>query len=97
MKDVTPNGTGHLYVERRAGVAGGKVVISGTRVKVTQVAFETERLGWTADEIIEAHPHLTLPQIHDALSFYYENQAELDAEMIAEVQLSQGLAQAYNH
>jgi len=32
-------------------------------------------------EIIRSHPHVNLYQIHDALSFYYENRDELDQKM----------------
>jgi prefoldin subunit 5 len=35
-------------------------------------------LGRSPDEIISSHPHLNLSQVHDALSFYYENRDELD-------------------
>jgi uncharacterized protein (DUF433 family) len=73
----------HPYIERRSDIANGKAIIAGTRIKVTQIALEYERLGWTPDQIIDAHPHLTLAQVHDALSYYYENQAELDAEAAA--------------
>jgi len=58
----------HPYITRKKGVCGGKPVIAGTRMKVTQIAIEHEKLGWTADQIIDAHPHLTLAQVHDALS-----------------------------
>ncbi len=85
----------HPYVERRPGVSGGKPVIVGTRIKVTQVAIEYERLGWTADQIIDAHPHLTLAQVHDALSYYYENQAALDADILADEQTVAELSQLY--
>lgn len=30
------------------------------------------------DDIIVALPHLTLSQIHDALSYYYEHKQEID-------------------
>jgi hypothetical protein len=32
------------------------------------------------EEIMVALPHLTLPQIHAALSYYYAHKAELDKE-----------------
>jgi uncharacterized protein (DUF433 family) len=70
----------HPYIEHRSDIANGKAVVTGTRIKVSQIALEYERLGWTPDQIIDAHPHLSLAQVHDALSYYYENQAELDAE-----------------
>lgn len=45
------------------------------------IIIEYEYLGLTPDEIINAHPHLILPQVHDALSFYYEHRDELDREI----------------
>jgi hypothetical protein len=45
------------------------------------IAIEYEYLGTTADEIVDADPHLTLPQVHDALFFYYEHREELDREI----------------
>jgi hypothetical protein len=43
-----------------------------------RMEIEYEMLGHSPDEIISSHPHLNLPQVHDALSFYYENRNELD-------------------
>ena len=94
-KATVSNGASHPYIERRPEISQGKPVIAGTRIKVSQVALETERLGWTPDQIIDAHPHLTLAQVHAALVYYYENQAELDADLIAEEKLVAELRQQY--
>lgn len=85
----------HAYIERRTDIANGKAIIAGTRMKVSQIALEYERLGWTPDQIVDAHPHLTLAQVHDALSYYYENQAELDAELMAEEKVVEELRRLY--
>jgi uncharacterized protein (DUF433 family) len=85
----------HPYIERKLGVCGGKPVIIGTRIKVTQVAIEYKRLGCTADQIIDAHPHLTLTQVHDALSYYYENQTAMDADILADEQFIAEIRQQY--
>src|SRR6187200_271659 len=85
----------HAYIDRRPDIANGKAIVVGTRIKVSQIALEYERLGWTPDQIIDAHPHLTLAQVHDALSYYYENQAELDAELVAEAKLVEELRSLY--
>lgn len=85
----------HPYIERRPEISQGKPVIIGTRIKVSQITLEYERLGWTPDQIIDAHPHLTLAQVHDALSYYYENQAEIDADLLAEEKLAAELRQRY--
>ena len=86
---------GHFYIDRRSDIDNGKAIIAGTRIKVSQIALEYERLGWTPDQIIDAHPHLTLAQVHAALSYYYENQSELDAELIAEEKLVEELRRQY--
>jgi uncharacterized protein (DUF433 family) len=86
----------HPYVEQKKGVCGGKPVIVGTRIKVTQIAIEYERLGWTPDQIVDAHPHLRLEQIHNALSYYYENQRRLDADILADEKYVAGLRRRYS-
>jgi len=72
----------HPHVTRIGEVCGGSPIIKGTRIRVVDIAIEYERLGYSPDEIIDAHPHLTLPQVHDALSYYYENREELDRKMV---------------
>jgi uncharacterized protein (DUF433 family) len=71
----------HPYITRDRRISKGSPVIVGTRTRVLDIAIEYEYLGTTPDEIVDAHPHLTLPQVHDALSFYYEHRAELDREI----------------
>ena len=56
-------------------------MISGTRIRVIDVVIEYDRLGMTPDEIIDAHPHLTLEAVHDALSYYYENREFFDTNI----------------
>ncbi len=73
--------TEHPHVFRNAEVCGGKPVIGGTRIKVAQIALEYDHLGWAPDQILQAHPHLTLAQIHDALSFYYEHAEDIRADL----------------
>jgi uncharacterized protein (DUF433 family) len=84
MVTASAEQTLHRYIEKNPAICSGKAIIAGTRLKVTQIAIEYDRLGWTADQIVEAHPHLTLAEVHDALSYYYENRAALDEEIKAE-------------
>lgn len=74
----------HPYITRRKGVCGGKPIIKGTRIEVSQVAIYYEKMGYTPDQIVEAHPHLTLAQVHSALSYYYENREEIDRQIAEE-------------
>lgn len=73
--------TNHPFVVKNKDVCNGSPVINGTRTRVIDIAIEYEILGHSPDEIINHHPHLNLSQVHDALSYYYENRAELDEKI----------------
>ena len=68
------------YIGTRPGVRGGAPVIAGTGIKVLDVAVRYKVMGMTPEEIMVALPHLDLPQIHAALSYYYSHKADLDKE-----------------
>jgi len=95
MVSASAEQTLHRYIDKNPAICSGKAIITGTRIKVTQIAIEYDRLGWTADQIVEAHPHLALAEVHDALSYYYENRMELDAEIRDEEMLVNQLSSLY--
>ena len=68
----------HPYVSIDPKISGGQPVISDTRIKVVDIAIKYELMGISADEIISEYAHLKLEQIHDALSYYYENKEMFD-------------------
>jgi uncharacterized protein (DUF433 family) len=55
--------------------------INDTNTKVIEVVLDQLAYGWSPEEIHFQHPHLSLAQIHAALSYYHDHQAELDAEI----------------
>src|SRR2546422_6293550 len=59
----------------------GVAWIAETNTKVIEVALDQVAYGWVAEEIYAAHPHLSLAQIHAALSYYHDHKAEFDAEI----------------
>ena len=59
----------------------GVAWIAGTKVKVTEVVLDKIAYGSSPEEIHFQHPDLSLAQIHAALTFYYENQAQLDDQI----------------
>ncbi len=85
--------TEHPYVEINPKICNGSPVIAGTRVRIVDVAIEYEYLNHTPYEIINAHPHLKLEQIHDALSYYYENRDAIDKKIREDKQFIQKLAE----
>ena len=58
--------------------AEGVPYITGTKTKVKQVALDHIAYRWTAEDIHRNHPYLTLAQIHSALAYYYDHQADID-------------------
>jgi uncharacterized protein (DUF433 family) len=55
--------------------------IGGTKVKVSEVVLDKMAHGWSPEEIHFQHPHLSLAQIHAALTCYYENQSQMDDQI----------------
>lgn len=76
--NLTPGEIRHPYIAINSETKKGSPVIAGTRTKVMDIVIRYEFAGMTPDEIIEQFSHLTLAQIHDALSYYYEYKSELD-------------------
>src|SRR5438067_5135741 len=61
------------------GTCGGKPRIDGHRITVEDVAIWHERMGMSTEEIVSAHPSITLSEVHAALAYYYENRQQIDA------------------
>ena len=61
--------------------ARGVAWLAGTKVKVVEVVLDKLAHGWSPEEIHFQHPHLSLAQIHGALTYYYENQVAMDAKI----------------
>jgi uncharacterized protein (DUF433 family) len=55
--------------------------IVGANTKVVEVVLDKMAHDSTPEEMHEQYPHLSLAQIHAALSYYYEHQAEIDADI----------------
>src|SRR5437016_7458160 len=55
--------------------------ISGANTKVVEVVLDKMAHGWSPEEMHRQHPHLSMAQIHAALSYYYEHQDEVDADI----------------
>jgi uncharacterized protein (DUF433 family) len=72
--------TEHPHVARGDGVHHGRPIIRGTRIPVKTVVRYIH-MGMTVPEVLAGFPDLTAAQLYDALSYYYDNQAEIEADM----------------
>jgi len=61
--------------------------IDATRVRVQDVAMLAEIQGKSPDQIVEAYPHLTLSQVHAALSYYFDHRSEIQNDLKQDVEL----------
>ena len=70
--------TQHGYIELVDRYGGPQAVIAGTRVTVSDVIGYLQ-IGETPESIVaDLLPSLTLSQVYAALSYYYDNQREID-------------------
>ena len=79
--------TAHIHLDER-GVAW----IDDTNTKVIEVVLDKVAYGLNPEEIHHEHPHLALAQIYAALTYYYDHQAEIDAEIERQVRRVEALA-----
>ena len=71
----------HPYIVSRADYCGGSPVIKGTKFPVRSVVNYVLRQGISPEELVGEFSHLTLAQVYDALSYYYDHKAEVDSQM----------------
>ena len=79
---------------RTLGTVGGRPRIAGTRISVQNIAI-WHNSGLVPEEIIGKYDHLSLAQVHAAISYYYANKQEIDGAIEAEEKLAQELAKQY--
>jgi uncharacterized protein (DUF433 family) len=77
----------HIQLDER-GVAW----IDDTNVKVIEVALDKRAHQSSPEEMHYQYPHLSLAQIHAALAYYYDHQAEFDAQIERELQEVRAMA-----
>lgn len=83
------------HIEQRLTPHGAQAYVRGTRVAVRHVA-EFLKAGHSVEEIVQVGlAHIQPAAIYEAVAYYYDHQAELDAEIAAQSEESvmQTLAQ----
>ena len=60
---------------------GGRPMIAGTGIRVSDIAALTVCHQRTADEIAVNY-RLTLAQVHAALAYYYDHKSEIDEQIL---------------
>ena len=72
----------HAYIEIVDKLAGPQAMMRGTRIPVS-IIIGYLRAGETPESLVKnILPHLTLAQVYDAQSYYYDHQNEIDRELL---------------
>ena len=79
------------HIVKTADVCGGKARIRDRRVRVKDIAYYSEWCHWAPDRIAY-ELDLNLAQVHAALSYYFDNIAEIREDMRQAERLSKELA-----
>jgi uncharacterized protein (DUF433 family) len=83
------------HVEITPGVCGGKPRIAGTRVRVQDVYVWYELQGQSPDQIVSNFPHITLGDVHAALTYYWDHRDEIQEQMKADDAFVASIKQKY--
>ena len=81
-------------ITRSPEIRAGRPRIAGTGVTVERVVG-WYKLGLGPEEIASRIGHLTLAQVHAALTYYYANQEEIEAALEAEEAEADSLANTH--
>jgi uncharacterized protein (DUF433 family) len=75
-------------------VRGGKARIVGRRISVADVAMWYLRQKRSVEEIVQEYG-LSHAQVHAALTYYYDHQAEIEAQEAEDVTQAEALRSRY--
>ena len=70
--------TEHPHIIKVEGVRGGAPITRASYTSVHAIVEITYRLKQTPEEIVDSFNDLTLAQVFDALSYYYDHRQEID-------------------
>lgn len=71
----------HPHISNKKGICGGRSIIDGTRIPVWSVIM-WYKIGMSFEDIMREFPKLTPAQVHDAFSYYYDNQEEIEKDIM---------------
>jgi hypothetical protein len=54
-------------------------------LRVSQIVADYLAHGWSPEEMCRQHPGMTLSEAYSAMAYYFDNSAEIDAELQSEL------------
>jgi uncharacterized protein (DUF433 family) len=81
-------------ITRLPEIRGGRARIAGMGVTVRRIVVLYKQ-GLTPEEVMSEIPHLTLAQVHAALTYYHANRDEIEADIASEDSEAERLAREH--
>lgn len=69
------------HITKSPGVCGGRACIVGHRVRVQDIVCWHEKRGYCPEEIVGMFPGVTLADVYAALTYYFDNRAEIEDDL----------------
>jgi len=79
---LTTLGVSKEHITKTPGVCGGRACIAGHRIRVMDIVILHEQRGLSATEIVAMYPHITMADVHAALTYAYDNRGEIDFDLL---------------
>lgn len=84
------------YITSNPEIADGEPIIEGARITVRCIAGYYQ-MGMEVDDILLHLSHLTASQVHSALAYYFDHQAEIDEAIRSNADVAYWKAQVQPH
>lgn len=79
------------HITKTPGICGGKACIAGHRIRVMDIVVFHEMRGYSADEIVDMFPGITVADVYAALAYYFDHRDEIEADFKQEEELAEKL------
>jgi uncharacterized protein (DUF433 family) len=83
------------HIVKTPGICGGKACINGHRIRVMDIVVWHEMRNYAAEEIIAMFPGITLADVYAALTYYFDNREEIEADFAENEALAKELLKEY--
>ena len=69
------------HIEMTREICEGEPHIAGSTIKVRDVVIWHEKMALSPRQIVSRYPMLSLSDVHAALAYYYDRQAEIERQI----------------
>lgn len=95
MAGISTSSMETAHITKTPGVCGGRACIKGHRIRVMDIVVWHEMRNYSAEEIVEMFPGITLADVYAALTYYFDNREEIDSDFVTNEALAEELMKEF--